>query len=75
MTLKFFAAYLLISGGLVCWIDMAKGCTYNADQIVGLTIMFAIAGVIIQKIIEQWAAYRAPRPQPEIDIRSLFEEV
>lgn len=75
MTLKFFAAYLLISGGLVGWLYLLRGCTYNADQIVGLTIMFAIAGVLVQKIIEQWAAIRAPRPQPEIDIRSLFEEV
>lgn len=75
MTLKFFAAYLLISGGLVCWLDMLRGCTYNADQIVGLTIMFAVAGVIIQKIIESYKEYRAPRTQPEIDIRSLFEEV
>lgn len=74
MMLKFFAAYLLISAGLTIWLDILRGCTFNADQIVGLTVAFALAGLLIHEIVRSLAA-RSVQRRSEIDITTLFEEV
>lgn len=68
------AAYILIGAGLTIWCDIARGLTFNADQLIGLTVAFAVAGLIVHEIVMTYRG-RNPAPAPQIDIRTLFEEV
>lgn len=75
MILKFLA-HTFIGAGLTIWLDLFRGCTFSADQIIGLTILIAIAGLIIGEIYRTILDNLPRRPvQPQIDIRTLFEEV
>lgn len=74
MIAKFFAAYLLIGAGLAMWFDAIQGCTYSAEQVIGLTLAFALAGFLVQEIVKSLAVRRVQR-KPEIDILTLFKEV
>lgn len=67
-------AYTLIGAGLTIWFDALRGCTYNADQIVGLTVAFSVAAFLVQQIVNTLVEHRQRR-QPQIDITTLFEEI
>lgn len=66
------SAHTLIAAGITIWLDMLRGCTFNADQIVGLTIMFALAGLLIQEIVKTWLARK---PAAQVDVMNYFEEI
>jgi hypothetical protein len=68
------AAYILIGSGVTIWCNMLNGFSCNADQVVGLTVCFALVGLIVHGIVATIQENRAPAP-PTINVLDLFEEV
>lgn len=64
-------AHACFGCALTIWFDLFRGCTFDADQVIGLTIMFTVACLLIDEIARSIMARQAPQP----DIHSFFEEI
>lgn len=74
MVLKVLA-HACIAGGLTIWIDLARGLPFNADQLVGLTILLTAGCLVADEVSRRFVARQSQRRPVDIDVRSFFEEV
>lgn len=67
-------AHACIAGGLTIWVDLARGMTFNADQLIGLTCLLTAGCLIADELIRRFNPRRTQQSAFASE-EFIFEEV